>query len=143
MVELSLFDYDNPTGTCYDPRRCVRNDGQHRCCDGNDVIPECTGNYRCDSYFIYCLRSLGSEGQGCRSNYERRISTHNQDDNTEPDVTQNMVLGLENPLILRGITDNYDVRYLNGIADAIQFIQLLVCGYYSCYDNLSGSSNIH
>ena len=120
MVELTVFDYDNPTGTCYDPQECVR-EGQHRCCDVNLFFPECTGFRRCDSYFTYCLRSLGSEGQGC-SGYEERISSRNQDDSDPIDVTQSMVLGLENPLILRGITDNYDVRYLNGIADAIQFI---------------------
>ena len=120
MVELTLFDYDNPTGTCYDPQRCVRNDGQHRCCDDSRASG-CTGSDRCDSYFIYCLRPLGSERQGC-SGYEERISSRNQDDNTPIDVTQNTVLGLENPLILRGITESYDVRYLNGIFEANQFI---------------------
>ena len=110
MVELTLFGYNNPTGTCYDPGECVRNDGQHRCCDENRVSG-CTGGRRCDSYFIYCLRPLGSEGEGC-SDYEPRMSTHNQDDDDPIDVTQSMVLGLENPLILQGITESYDVRYL-------------------------------
>ena len=123
MVELTLFDYDNPTGTCYDPQWCVRN-GLHRCCDSNFILwtfLECTGGRRCDSYFIYCLRPLGSEGEGC-SNYQQRISTFNQDDNNPIDVTRSTVLGLENPLILRGITESsYDVRYLNGIFDAIIF----------------------
>ena len=106
MVKLTLFDYDNPTGTCYDPGECARPDDQYRCCDDSSRNSRCTGFRQCDSYFIYCLRPLGSEGEGC-AGYEQRISTFNQDDSAPIDVTHSMVLGLENPLILNGTTANY------------------------------------
>ena len=107
-MEVQLFGYDNPTGRCYDQEQCIRDDGQHRCCDDTRATG-CTGVRRCDSFFIYCLRPLGSDGVGC-SQYRNRTSLSNSDDNDldADDFSQSTVLGLENPLILRGLTEKYN-----------------------------------
>ena len=108
VVEVQLFGYDNPTGRCYDQQECIINDGQHRCCDARRVN-DCTAFRRCDSYFIYCLRPLGSDGVGC-SGYRNRTSLVNWDDDNldAVDFSQSIVLGLENPLTLQGITEKYN-----------------------------------
>ena len=106
VVEVQLFGYNNPTGTCYD-KRCLRNNGRHRCCDTpSGMTSYCIDFRRCDSYFIYCLRPLGSSGQGC-SDYVAVESEVNNNDN-DLDFSQSMVLGLENPLTLRGLTKKYN-----------------------------------
>ena len=107
LVEVRLFGYSNPTGRC---RGCPPFDGSQSqsCCDAFDTTT-CSSELLCDSYFIYCLRPLGSsEGSGC-SNFESRMSTVNTDD--EPiDFSRRKVLGLNNPLLLSpGFTDTYSV----------------------------------
>ena len=102
-MEVRLFGYDNPTQICQD----CRTGGQFAnpgCCDLHDII-DCNGSNRCDSYFIYCLRTVGSSGRNC-SYFGNRISDFNEND--EPiNFNQSLVLGLENPLQLLGLTDAY------------------------------------
>ena len=57
-------------------------------------------------YFIYCLRPLDSDGQGC-SGYRNMTSLVNLDDGVV-DFSQSIVLGLQNPLTLYGIEESYN-----------------------------------
>ena len=107
LVEVTVFDYNNPTQTCQDCR-----DGPFDmtvgCCDNFDRTI-CNGGDRCDSFFYYCLRTIGSAGRNC-SYFGNRTSTANIDDG-QIDFSQSTVLGLENPLQLQGLTDAYTVSY--------------------------------
>ena len=96
MVEVRLFGYENPTGTC---RECDFNTGTISCCDDCNRASNCgQEGRRSDSYFIYCLRPDGIVGLGC-STYETETSTVNTDDGPL-DFSQSTVLGLPNPLQL-------------------------------------------
>lgn len=102
-MEVNVFGYSNPTQTCQD----CRDGGQFAnpgCCDTHNRII-CVESDRCDSYFFYCLRTIGSSGRNC-SYFGSRLSTVNYQDEAV-DFSQNLVLGLENPLLLRGLTDTY------------------------------------
>lgn len=107
LLQVELFGYSNPTGRCMECQIIGLN--LIGCCDQQltNLLP-CLGVLRCDSYFSYCLRPIGSEGDSC-SYFGSRMSTANRDDE-HVDFTQNTVLGLENPLQLQGLTANYAVR---------------------------------
>ena len=109
VVEVELLGYDNPTQRCQDCRR-----GQFAdpgCCDFYDrTICTRQVNYRCDSYFFYCLRTIGHSGRNC-SYFGNRTSDSNLDDGLI-NFNLSSVLGLENPLQLQGLTDVYAVSYL-------------------------------
>ena len=102
-MEVELFGYNNPTQTCQDCRSGgpFANPG---CCDRHDRSI-CDGGDRCDSYFFYCLRTIGTTGRNC-SYFGSRVSTANMNDG-EINFSQSSVLGLENPLQLQGLTNAY------------------------------------
>ena len=107
LLEVRLYGYNNPTGRC---QACVsvRTPEQMGCCDRHNTT-EC-GNLLCDTYFDYCLRSLGSseKGQvGC-SYFGNVRSTANRNDGLI-DFSRSTVLGLDNPLILPGLTNDWNV----------------------------------
>jgi hypothetical protein len=109
LLEVRLYGYSNPTGTC---QGCVSvQTSEHGCCDRFNTT-ECSSGLLCDTYFDYCLRPLGSEeegggGGGCSySGYV--ISTTNRDDRFV-DFSPSTVLGLDNPLILPGLTSDWNV----------------------------------
>ncbi len=104
IVEVELFGYSNPTQTCQD----CRSGGQFAnpgCCDRHDR-GTCLDGDRCDSYFLYCLSTIDSSGRDC-SYSGNRVSTVNMDDGSV-DFNQSVVLDLENPLQLLGLTDVYE-----------------------------------
>ena len=78
-MEVRLFGYSNPTGRCVGCHRPFGSDQPRSCCDDFNNTT-CSGELLCDSYFIYCLRPLGSSGGsgGC-SNFDSRMSTVNTD----------------------------------------------------------------
>ena len=105
IVEVRLFGYDNPTQRCQDCRN-----GQFAdfgCCDDFQAL-NCPSGLRCDSFFFYCLRTLSSPLVRNCSYPGSRTSTANMDDGAV-DYSQSVVLGLENPLQLQGLTDAYNV----------------------------------
>lgn len=109
LVEVELFGYNNPTQTCQDCRDGPFDDSPG-CCDHFDRT-NCMGGDRCDSYFFYCLRTIGSHGRSC-SYFGNKTSLANIDDGPiDYNTNQNSVLGLENPLQLQGLTDSYTVSY--------------------------------
>ena len=107
LVEVRLYGYDNPTQTCQDCRR--RPLASPGCCD-YFLTTTCIDSDRCDSFFYYCLRTIGSVGRNC-SYFGNRTSTVNMDDG-RIDFNKSTVLGLENPLQLQGLTDAYTVSII-------------------------------
>ena len=105
QLEVTVFGYNNPTGRC---QGCPRRSGTRACCDDFDSI-SCSGSDHCDSRFTYCLQTLGSTDSDC-SYFGTRTSTINVADGPL-NFSQNRVLGLENPLILQGLTNTYMVWY--------------------------------
>ena len=120
QLEVTVFGYDNPTGRC----QC---DGSPRCCD-NSGTTNC--GRRCDSYFRYCLRTIESTERGC-SYFDSRMSARNNNDGSL-DFSRSTVLNLENPIILRGLTDTYMVMLLmHDIVDLILSSLEKSCAYSS------------
>lgn len=104
QLEVTVFGYNNPTGRCQD---CPLHDDTRACCDRFQTT-ECEGSDLCDSFFVYCLRTIGSTGRGC-SYFGNQTSNFNRNDDGSINFSQNTVLGLENPIILQGLTDIYMV----------------------------------
>ena len=97
--------YNNPTGRC---QSCGDSQG---CCAADEFdITSCFGNDYCDSFFTYCLQTIGSTGSGC-TYFGSRTSDNNRND-ASLDFSQSMVLDLENPIILQRLTDTYTVMSL-------------------------------
>ena len=110
VVDVRLFGYDNPTQRCH---RCRIGgpSGRPGCCDDHAAATCLSSHLRCDSYFFYCLRTLNSPMErGCTYSGSR-LSNPNMNDG-EINFGQSVVLGLENPLQLRGLTDAYNVSCL-------------------------------
>ena len=110
-MEVRLNGYVNQEGKCID---CPRDQAgtTHSCCDDFSRFSRCDGNRRCDSYFIFCLRPFGSrrERYDCRTFYNDTKMTSVNDDDVRPiDFTDEMVLDLENPFLLPGLTEEYEV----------------------------------
>ena len=105
QLEVTVFGYNNPTGRCQD---CLE-EGIRGCCD-NFESTSCSGSSLCDSFFIYCLRTIGSTGRGC-SYFGNQISDSNMED-APLNFSQSTVLGLENPIVLQGLTSAYTVMSL-------------------------------
>ena len=105
-VEVKIFSYDNPTGRC---RVCPRENGNgsRSCCDDFNHFGSCNGGDRCDSYFIFCLRPFGMTGPGC-TGFTQMMSTVNTDDRSTDFSESSEVLGLDNPLLLPGLTTGYN-----------------------------------
>jgi hypothetical protein len=109
FVEVRLNGYTNPSGKC---NNCFNTQNRKQfCCDNGDNTNECTTSERCDSYFIYCLRPLGTVEVGCFDNKTIAVSRSNEDDGSDVDFSQSRVLGLSNPQSFSGLGDAYDVSY--------------------------------
>ncbi len=100
IVKVRLNGYSNPTGFTHD----------RHCCDNITNTNECTTWERCDSFFVICLRPLGTVNQtGCFGDSGRVQSGFNKDDGPDVDFSQSKVLGLSNPLGFSGLEDAYEV----------------------------------
>ena len=86
------------------------------CCDLYGELSSCGDFYRCDTYFMYVLRALGNieTGENCttsnsdKHSSSRRISQPNLNDGST-NFSDSIVLGLNNPLILRGLDNIWNV----------------------------------
>ena len=80
------------------------------CCkplpQGTGNTPSCMKN-GCNSYFYYCLRSLGATGPGCSGGRTSQVSMND----AALRFDQTMVLGLPNPLPLPGLTREWNVSF--------------------------------
>ena len=107
QLEVAVFGYNNPTGRC---RGCGYLQG---CCDDFEST-SCGTTDRHDSYFIYCLRTVGSSGRGC--SFFGNVRSDSNEDDGPLDFSLSMVLGLENPITLQGLTDTYCMNIMHGIS---------------------------
>ena len=77
------------------------------CCEPAGSTSDCVKN-GCNSYFYYCLRSLGTTGPGtCSGGRTSQVSLNDASLN----FSQAMVLGLPNPLPLPGLTREWNVSF--------------------------------
>ena len=110
LLEVRLNGYENRDGKCIDCPR-DQSDTIHSCCDDFRRFSDCDGNRQCDSYFIFCLRPFGSRRviYDCQTFYnDTKMTSVNRDDGPI-DFTNEVVLGLENPFLLPGLTEEYEV----------------------------------
>lgn len=83
------------------------------CCDRHGEF-ECVSNKKCDSYFSYFVRRLGSteKGENCtlagEASSSQKMSLPNTDD-ASIDFSDAIILGLENPLVFSGLDDQWNV----------------------------------
>ena len=100
ILQVQLLDYNNPT------QQAVVS-GQFACCDG------CIGTFRrrCDTFFIFCLRPLDTTGLGCGSSSGSEIQSGVNVNDADIDYSGSTVLGLNNPLNLPGLTNDWNVGY--------------------------------
>ena len=121
MLEVRLNGYNNQEGKCLGCPR-DQSDSIHSCCDDFSRFSDCDGNRRCDSYFIFCLRPLGSEREryDCQTLYNDTKVTSANGNDAPIDFTNEVVLGLENPFLLPGLTEEYEVSN-NTVANILIF----------------------
>ena len=110
VVEVRLNGYTNPSGKC-NGDNCFPGMNQQTCCD-SDNTDKCTSWERCDSFFVYCLRPLGTVRLGCFDNETRAVSLSNVNDGPGIDFSLSRVLGLSNPQTFPGLGNAYEVSYL-------------------------------
>ena len=107
-VTISLHSYSNLQHTCV---RC-NVFGLNGCCDEYRLRdPQCTGIYRCDTFFSFCLVPVGSISFNppihCGG---PSTDTATQFDSDETiDFVSGAVLGITNPFVLNGISNLWTV----------------------------------
>ena len=109
LLEVTLNGYENRDGRCIDcPQRSII----HSCYDDFGRFDDWNLSYlACDSYFVFCLRIFNTRwGRfNCQENYKgTRVTSANIND-APLDYTNKTVLGLENPFLLPGLTEDYKV----------------------------------
>ena len=115
VLQVRLNGYENRDGNCIG---CPRNqsDTTHSCCDDHGRFDNCDRNDRqCDIYFIFCLRPFGSQREryDYRTLYnDTKVTSVNRNDGPV-DFTNETVLDLENPFLLPGLTEKYEVSSLS------------------------------
>ena len=109
-VEVRLLGYENPTQRCQGCRSFTS--GVKSCCDDFSRSTRCIDGRQCDSYFIYCLRPFQTEDyqQGACSNFDGKVQSAANMDDGRIDFSQSLILGLDNPFHLEGLTQNYTVH---------------------------------
>ena len=113
-VTITLHSYSNPLHTC-SVCSVLQSliTGLDGCCDEYRVISQlqqCTGSYRCDTAFSFCLLPEGSSARPPISCAGPSIET---DTDIDSDGTISFpvgeVLGISNPFFLGGISDKWTV----------------------------------
>ena len=109
IVQVQLHGYDNPTQQRF--LGCNAIGCSTGCCDGN-INGECTSDFRrCDTNFLFCLRPLNSRFN-CDSNRDDVMESNVEFNNdTNFDFSRSTFLGLNNPLVFRGLTNAWNVSH--------------------------------
>ena len=101
VLEIHVLSYSNPDNGCHDQA------SSGGCCDGTG---DCnTGTRRCDTYFRFCLRPFNTLSTSRECATTALTSSHVQDDGLI-DFTQPTFLGLDNPLLLSGLSTAWQVK---------------------------------
>ena len=115
ILEVRTHNYSNPNS--------LLATASVVCCDESCGMPSC------DNIFYYCLRSLGTSNKDGECSGGNR--SHVNYDDAPLNFSQSTVLGLPNPLPLRGLTRNWTVSITSSLHT------LIVCMYVCMY---AGSS---
>jgi hypothetical protein len=97
-VEVRIHHYSNPNSLLVDGIRCD--------------TPWYTTSARCDNVFHYCLRSINTSESNDECSGGNRSDVNSND--TPLNFSQSTVLGLPNPLPLRGLTTQWTVSIKKG-----------------------------
>ena len=97
---VSYLNYNNWCSEC--------SDDELGCCDDYDST-ECTGSFRCDTYFEYCLLPVETAITRDRLQCNPVATSTVLTDDGPIDFTQSVVLGLSNPLQLSGTSNTWTV----------------------------------
>lgn len=112
FLQARVNSFSNPNQQSF---HCINEDGcSFRCCDDVNLFlcGFLTGDRQCDTFFVFCLRPLGTTELGCGSNTTSGSmirSDVNENDATIIDFSQSSFLGLSNPINLTGLTNNRNV----------------------------------
>ena len=110
IVQTQIHGYDNPTQWRFlicGNSQCFSAGG---CCDIGEG--NCTsGERRCDTFFIFCLRPLGISPRliGCGSNTSSVIQSDVNMNDAAINFSRSSFLGLNNPFTLPGLTNSWNV----------------------------------
>lgn len=103
VVRVRVNSYSNPSNFCTD---CSRGRG---CCDDWEES-YCGGGLRCDTYFQYCLRPLGSPQTDKNCQGHPQITSSTAMDGGIINFAHSMVLGHSNPFFLNSSDTMWMVR---------------------------------
>ena len=112
IVEVRTHSYNNP--------RSLLADGN--CCDYSNLQCAVPG---CDNVFYYCLRTIGSYSSRERCN-GGMMSPYINNNDSPLNFSQPIVLGLPNPLPLRGLTREWTVSI---ITSSLYTVSFFICNY--------------
>lgn len=105
------------------------------CCDHFSNTRTCTGIERCDNTFYYCLRdfgtvsSLNTAGSERCGNNDRYAKLSGVNTDSAPlNFSQDTVLGLPNPIPLRGRTSTWAVSIYHTLIGAVELTLALQAG---------------
>lgn len=112
-LHVRTHSFDSPSNKC---PNCPAPDTPG-CCDRFGNIGTCRGQDRCDFTFYYCLRPFGT-ATPVNTTHPTRCGSHDRFgkvsgvnvDAAELDFSKSTVLGLPNPLPLRGLTLDWMVK---------------------------------
>ena len=140
VLQLQLLGYSNPAQKrlfCNDDL-CSSDLDLGRCCDGGSG-PCTNGDRRCDSFFTYCLRPLGTPGFNCGSRSGSEIQSDMNENNAAVDFSRSTVLGLTNPINFPGLTNDWNVSVFVVCMFAIIILFCMPAGYSTiCSDQRQG-----
>ncbi|XP_064402717.1 uncharacterized protein LOC135348431 isoform X2 [Halichondria panicea] len=97
-LRVRVHSYLNADSRCATCTRSLVNP-IYGCCDNQTNTGVCSGDELCDTFFIYCLRSLGEMGIRCPVNNVTAFFSRNTDMLLDIGDT---VLGSENPFLYSG-----------------------------------------
>ena len=115
LVQLRVTSYTNPSNRCAECNAVSPLQAPFGCCDDFDELESCEDEVRCDNYFRYCLRPYATPAEtlGCTIGdviTSNRPTSNNFDRDT--DFSGSRVLGLDNPLSIRGAGSQWQVSLL-------------------------------
>ena len=131
VLQLQLLGYDNPTQErlfCNDDV-CSSDLDLGQCCDGSGT---CTnGGRRCDTFFIFCLRPLGTLVFGCGFSSAIVIQSDVNENDAVINFSQSTILGLSNPINFPGLTNDWNVSRCSSHACSCT-IKIFIILYAGC-----------
>ncbi len=104
-IVTRIHSYNNPTNT-------GQFRGSNRCCDNERQSGICSFNRRCDNRFTFCLKVFGDMTDGtdsCVSDVLMSLESEINLNDVSIDFTASRWLGLDNPLMLNGVSTAWQV----------------------------------